>query len=126
MKQGSWILVVAAGVLSLNSVPSLLAQWAVQPDSRVPRTADGQINPKAPAPRAADGKPDLSGTWETVRGGTGQVIAGPDVHPLKRTSQFWNIGAGLDGDLPLQPWAAELRASRVAANSKDNPARSDR
>ena len=25
------------------------------------------------------------------------------------------------GDLPLQPWAAELRASRVAANSKDNP-----
>jgi hypothetical protein len=43
------------------------------------------------------------------------------VHPLKRTSQFWNIGAGLEGDLPLQPWALELRAKRVANDSKDNP-----
>ena len=110
---------VVAGAAGAGS--PVLAQWAVHPDSKVPRTADGQVNLNAPAPRASDGKPDLSGVWETVRGGTTQVIAGPEVHPLKRTSQFWNIGAGLDGDLPLQPWAAELRASRVAANSKDNP-----
>ena len=110
---------VVAGAAGAGS--PVLAQWAVHPDPTVPRSADGQVNLNAPAPRAIDGKPDLSGVWETVRGGTTQVIAGPEVHPLKRTSQFWNIGAGLDGDLPLQPWAAELRASRVAANSKDNP-----
>jgi hypothetical protein len=110
-------LVVAGAVVS----PPVLAQWAMHPDPKVPRTADGQVNLKAPAPRTSDGRPDLSGVWETVRAGSTQVIAGPEVHPLKRTSQFWNIGTGLDGDLPLQPWAAELRASRVAANSKDNP-----
>src|SRR4029078_12999132 len=32
-----------------------------------------------------------------------------------------NIGAGLDGDLPLRPWASELRNKRVADLSKDNP-----
>jgi hypothetical protein len=121
VKQRSWIVAVALVVVGVSGGASLLAQWPVQPDSRIPRTADGQINPKAPAPRTADGKPDFSGVWDTIRAGTTQAIAGPDVHPLKRTSQFWNIGAGLDGDLPLQPWAAELRASRVAANSRENP-----
>jgi hypothetical protein len=43
------------------------------------------------------------------------------VDPLERTSQFWNIGVGLEGDLPFQPWARELRAERVARNSADNP-----
>ena len=42
--------------------------------------------------------------------------------PLSRTSQFWNIGAGLDGDIPLRPWAAELRAKRIAdVHGRDNP-----
>jgi hypothetical protein len=46
---------------------------------------------------------------------------GVDPPPLSRTSQFWNIGAGLDGDLPLRPWASELRNKRVAELSRDNP-----
>jgi hypothetical protein len=34
---------------------------------------------------------------------------------------FFNIGAGFQGGLPLQPWAADLVKTRTANNSKDNP-----
>jgi len=113
----------AAGVLAILAVlsPSLAAQWASHPTPGAPRTRDGQVNLDAPAPRTSDGKPDLTGVWESVRSGTGQQIVGADAPPLSRTSQFWNIGAGREGDLPLQPWASELRNKRVADLSKDNP-----
>jgi hypothetical protein len=34
---------------------------------------------------------------------------------------FRDIGTGVQGGLPLQPWAAELVRKRQADNSKDNP-----
>jgi hypothetical protein len=111
------------GILAIVFVisPALSAQWASYPKAGAPRKADATVNLDAPAPRTADGKPDLSGVWESVRSGTGQQVVGVDPPPLSRTSQFWNIGAGLEGDLPLRPWAAELRNARVASVSKDNP-----
>jgi hypothetical protein len=121
MNMRTWLSVAGVvAIVAVNSSP-VLAQWPTQPTAGTPRTADGKVNLEAPTPRTADGKPDLSGLWEVARTGTGQAIVGPDVAPLSRTSQFWNIGAGLDGDLPLRPWAKELRAKRVADHSKDNP-----
>jgi len=100
---------------------SLSAQWALYPVPGAPRNADGTVDLTAETPRMPDGHPDFTGVWETVRTGTTQAIAGPDVPPLERTSQFWNIGTGLEGGLPLRPWAEELRAERVARHSMDNP-----
>jgi hypothetical protein len=114
---------LCAGVFGIVALvtASASAQWPLHPAAGTPRASSGRVLLDAPTPRTPDGKPDLSGVWQTVRTGSGQVIVGTDVPPLLRTSQFWNIGAGLEGDLPLQPWAYELRSKRIADNSKDNP-----
>ena len=106
---------------------ALSAQWPPHPTTGVPKTASGQPNLSAPAPRTADGKPDLSGIWENFRPGDGPEATSnggsTGLGPLRTlgSSQFWNIGYGLKDGLPLQPWAADLLAKRMAENSKDNP-----
>jgi len=109
---------------------SVGAQWPKHSSSKVPRTADGQPNLVAPAPRTADGNPDLAGVWQNVRrlgqnrlAGVGGAAGAPLLDgtiPL-RDNQFWDIGYGLSGGLPLQPWAAALKEKRMADNGKDNP-----
>ena len=112
---------ITAAVSTLLSSPALVAQWPVYPGQGLPRADDGRPNLAAPAPRTAAGTPDFSGTWNYagVLGFRGAPPPPPPGTPPQAT--FWNIEAGIKEGLPFQPWAAELRRQRMAANSKDNP-----
>jgi hypothetical protein len=110
--------------------PSSSAQWAPYPTPGVPRAADGKPNLDAPTPRTADGKPDLSGLWgRAAVGGAGRggrqggaaAAAPPAPAGTPPVATFFDVGAGFPEGLPFQPWAAELKKQRNAANSKDNP-----
>ena len=106
------------------------AQWApfLTPDA--PKTADGKPNLEATAPRTPDGKPDLSGVWEnrfnfgSSGRGQGGTAPPPPTVPADGSppvATFFNVGAGIPGGLPFQPWAKELIDKRRADNDKDNP-----
>jgi len=66
-----------------------------------PTISDADID-KYPIPRMADGHPDLTGPW----------VGGGSKGDIERK------GGLKPGELPLQPWARELRDKRV---SKDEP-----
>ena len=105
---------VLAGVL----VCPLTAQWLDYPTAGIPRTPDGKPNLSAACPRTADGKPDLSGLWvmETKRQGN------PEFPGCEAVSDaFVNIGAGLKGGLPYQPWAADLVKQRRTEQRVNDP-----
>ena len=114
--------IVAAGAAGLALSASLAAaQWPRVTAPKLPRAADGAVDLKAPAPRAADGKPDLSGVWNYagVLGFRGGPPPPPPGTPPQAT--FWNIEAGIKEGLPFTPYGRELRAARMAGNSKDHP-----
>ena len=102
---------------------TLVAQWLKYPTAGVPRSRDGKPNLAAPTPRTRDGKPDFSGMWLTADGMpcTGDASFQQCGSELPMSRYGINIGAGLPGGLPYQPWAAQQVKDQTEQNSKDDP-----
>ncbi|MBZ5578776.1 MAG: hypothetical protein LAP40_19620 [Acidobacteriia bacterium] len=96
----------AAWAIVVYMAAPLGAQWLKIPSPGIPRTADGKPNLTAPAPRGQDGKPDLSGIWQQPNGVKYTVNLAADLKP---------------GDVPMQPWAAEVYKHRQDTLSKEDP-----
>jgi hypothetical protein len=114
---------IALVVATLGASGPVAAQWVKHRTADTPRNVDGTPDLAAPAPRTVDGKPDLSGMWITAAGnrapcGQGVVPCGIEL-PVSR--EFGNMGAGLPGGLPYQPWAAELVKKNVAESARHDP-----
>ena len=142
---------IAVAFIVLVASPALLAQWPRQIPAGVPTGADGKVDLDAAVPRTSDGKPDLSGVWDVTPcidcpqarggGGRGGSAAAParqggagDGAPAAAQGRgaggqagapgratMGNVGGGIPGGAPYQPWAADLVKQRMADNSKDNP-----
>jgi hypothetical protein len=104
-------------------VPALgFGQWLHYPTADVPRKADGKPDLTAPTPRLPDGKPDLSGIWHTaVKNPCNPASFIECGLEIGGSPLALDLGNGLPGGLPYQPWAAELVKQRAASNSKDDP-----
>ena len=117
---------LALTVASFICASPLVAQWLKYPTAGVPRSRDGKPNLTAPTPRTREGKPDFSGMWLTADGtpctertlGQDFLECGSEL-PISRYGI--NMGAGLPGGLPYQPWAAQQVKNQTEQNSKDDP-----
>ena len=102
MRKGLVVLMPIAG-LTLTLLAQAQAPQQGQDSGRLPAKLSGEFTPvaspeiaKGPVPRLADGHPDLSGPW--VGGGS--------------NSDIERDGGLKPGELPLLPWAKDLREAR--------------
>ena len=108
-------IVVAAFIIGIPT--PIRAQWLDYPTAGVPKTPSGLPNLVAPTPRTADGKPDLSGIWKAE---DTRPCPPAGCYDMNVGEQFFDIGWGLKGGLPYQPWAADIVKKRTAENGKDD------
>lgn len=126
------ITITSISLLLVLKATTASAQWPAFSTPDVPRTADGAPDFNAPAPRTPEGRPDFSGLWELWarsaanpnRGATGGGADQPVSEPapgVPPAATFFDLGANMEGGLPYQQWARDLRDQRVADDMKDNP-----
>jgi hypothetical protein len=99
------------------------AQWLKYPTADVPQTADGKPNLAAPTPKTPDGKPDFSGIWLSgnimCRNQNPETLVCGSELPFGK--EGFDMGVGLPGGLPYQPWLAALVKERRANQGTGDP-----